>query len=197
MVDDEAKESEETPAHSESKESKGKPTPKYIRIFVVLVILVGVTVLLSRAGFVTKKPTTTTTAPATEEVMLVGKDAVAVTDYSAGRTVTVSMVVLSKPGYVVVHMDTDGKPGAVIGNSKYLASGESSNVVVTLSRASTGGEVLYAMLHTDDGDGTYAFPGDDLPTKDEDGNVVLMKFTVGAEDEGAIEEGTGGTRSQF
>ena len=191
MMDDEAKESEETPAPSEATAGKGKPIPKYVWIFTVLVILVVVAVLLSRAGYVTKKPTTTTTAPtapATEEVMMESKDTVSVTDYSAGETVTASNVVLSKPGYVVVHMEADGAPGAVIGNSKYLPSGESTNVAVPLSRASTGGEVLYAMLHTDNGDGTYEFPGDDLPTKDEQGNVVLMKFTVEGEGE-MMEEG--------
>lgn len=192
MVDDEANESEESQETPEAKASKGKPTPKYIWIFVVLVILVAVTVLLSRAGLVNMKPTTTPTAPTaprTEEVMIVGKDAIAVTDYSAGETVTVAMVVLSKPGYVVVHADTDGAPGAVVGNSVYLPAGESSNVVVSLSRVSVGGEVLYAMLHTDDGDRIYDFPGDDLPTKDEEGNVVLMKFTVeGGEEEGVMEE---------
>jgi len=42
-------------------------------------------------------------------------------------------------------------------------------MVVMLTRETQVGETLYAMLHSDDGDGTYEFPGDDLPIKNEEG----------------------------
>jgi len=187
-MEEQEQKSEDALGHSESKEGKRKPIPKYVWIITVLAIVVVVTVLLSKGGYGTKKRTSTTTIPATEEALLVGKDAIAVTDYSAGLIVTVAKVVLSKPGYVVVHEDASGTPGAVLGNSKYLASGESTDVVVPLSRESTGGEVLFAMLHTDDGDRNYDFPGDDLPTKNEEGNAVLMQFTVEGEEGSMMEK---------
>lgn len=182
-MEEQEQKSEDTQASSEAKSGEKKPMAKYALVVAVILILIAI-VVLRRGGSTRPEPSPTPLPEAaTEEVMMEGKDAVAVTDYSAGELVTVDSVVLSKPGYVVVHMEADGAPGAVIGNSVYLPSGQSSNVVVPLSRTSTGGEVLYAMLHTDNGDGVYAFPGDDLPTKDEGGNVVLMKFTVEGEGE--------------
>lgn len=185
-MDEQEQKSENTKAPSEAKNDKGKPMPKFIWAVIGLLILIAIVILVLRGGGAVTAPGVTPT-PATQPEtatgdVMVGKDAIAVTDYSAGETVIATIVVLSKPGYVVVHMEADGAPGAVIGNSTLLPSGESNNVVVSLSRPSTGGEVLYAMLHTDNGDGLYAFPGDDLPTKDEEGNVVLMKFTVGVEE---------------
>ena len=77
---------------------------------------------------------------------------------------------LDKPGYVVIHKSVDEKPGPVIGNSE-LVSGSHSDFKVTIDETQAG-EMIFAMLHYDDGDGSYEFPGDDLPVKLEDEVVV-------------------------
>lgn len=107
-------------------------------------------------------------------------NSVAISDYTPGQTVTLYTVVLEKPGYVMIHEDDgSGKPGAGIGNSPLLPAGESSNVKVALLRPSVDGETLYAMLHTDDGDGVFGFPGPDAPLKDKQGDIIMMNYTVG------------------
>ncbi len=71
---------------------------------------------------------------------------------------------LDKPGYVVVHKDGGGKPGPVIGRSELMPAGSYNNVKVSFdsSQAGTG---VFAMLHYDDGNGKYEFPGADGPVK--------------------------------
>jgi len=92
--------------------------------------------------------------------------------------ITVDRLFLDNPGYVVVHKVVDSKPGTVIGNSALL-DGENINVKVTISDYESETELI-AMLHYDDGDGSYEFPGDDAPTTVE-GKVILQKFSLLAE----------------
>lgn len=115
-------------------------------------------------------------------LILTDGNAVNAASQPAGSSVVVSLVVLKDPGYVVIHEDAKGAPGTVIGNSKLL-EGENRNITVELTRASRDNETLYAMLHMDDGDGVYEFPGDDGPIKSDEGNIILMKFVIGEEAE--------------
>ncbi len=84
---------------------------------------------------------------------------------------------LSSKGYIVVHEAKDGKPGPVIGNSE-LVEGSVEGVSIMLKRALEEGETVFVMLHKDDGDGEYEFPGDDAPVKTADGKVVVKKVMV-------------------
>lgn len=169
-----APEAPETPETQES--DKDMMMNKYLWV-------VGLLVVLGLGYYLIKGRTQTpvTTEVATEETATVPgkKNLVAVSDYTVGKTTTVASVVLEKPGYVMIHEDASGKPGAIIGTSAFLPAGESSEVVVNLKRASKDGEVLYAMLHMDDGDGKFSATNDN-PITDSKGNVVTMNFTVGA-----------------
>ena len=162
----------ETPETQES--SKDMMMNKYLWVVGLLVVL-GLGYYLIKG----RTPAPTTTEVATEETATVPgeKNLVLVSDYTAGKTATVARVVLEKPGYVMIHEDASGKPGAIIGTSAFLPAGESSDVVVNLKRASNDGEVLYAMLHMDDGDGKFNATVD-VPLTDSSGNVVVMNYTV-------------------
>ncbi len=93
-----------------------------------------------------------------------------------GDEVVVDSLYLDKPGYAVIHQETDGKPGAVIGNSE-LISGEKNNFKVTID-ANKAGTKVFAMLHyDDDNDGVYGFPDEDNPVKLE-GNVVVKPIEI-------------------
>lgn len=48
---------------------------------------------------------------------------------------------------------------------------------VMLSRPSVDGENLFAMLHQDNGDGVFNL-SDDAPIKDDEGNIVVVKFMI-------------------
>ncbi len=76
--------------------------------------------------------------------------------------VIIPKVVSDGPGWLVIHLDIDGKPGAVIGYAA-VHFGVNNNVAVTVdSQKAT--DKLFAMLHADKGKiGVYEFPGPDVP----------------------------------
>ena len=76
--------------------------------------------------------------------------------------VTVDQVDSPGPGWIVIHINSAGGPGQIIGWSPVKA-GVNSKVPVSID-ASKATSVLYAMLHVDAGQvGTYEFPGPDKP----------------------------------
>jgi plastocyanin len=106
-------------------------------------------------------------------------NAVEASDQPAGESVVVSRVELRAPGYVVIHADESGAPSAEpIGNSPVLSAGVSENVDIALTRTSEEGEALYALLYTDNGDGTFSSPTEDVPLRDEEDRTILAKFAI-------------------
>ncbi len=105
-------------------------------------------------------------------------DAVTASDQAAADgTVTVDLVSAKERGWIVIHADADGGPGAVIGFAA-IEVGNNANVAVEID-LDQATETLYAMLHLDLATaGEYEFPGDDAPVFDADGNVVLAPFTL-------------------
>lgn len=87
-------------------------------------------------------------------------------------TVTVAKVNAAVAGWLVIHIEADGKPGPVIGYVQ-VPAGESTDVKVTVDPAMATAK-LFAMLHVDEGvKGTYEFPGADAPVKD--GEMIVMQ----------------------
>ena len=64
--------------------------------------------------------------------------------------VTVDSVVSDGQGWIVIHADEDGAPGAVIGQAA-VSDGENTDVAVEID-VSQATETLHAMLHTDSGE---------------------------------------------
>lgn len=78
--------------------------------------------------------------------------------------VSIEQVSSTGPGWLVVHAQADGKPGAVLGYTQ-ISAGVTSNVKVAVDDSQVT-QVLYAMLHIDSGEiGAYEFPGVDEPAK--------------------------------
>ena len=100
--------------------------------------------------------------------------------------VTIDKVVAEKDGWIVIHIEKDGKPGPIIGYAPVKA-GENTNIQVTIDLEKAT-ETLFAMLHVDEGQmGTYEFPnGPDVPVKVGD-KVVVKPFKI----EMSMEEGAG------
>lgn len=146
---------------------------------VVAVVIIATAAFLFFKG-ATMAPTvppisnTSTLPSVTPEVE--SMDAVEVDNQIAGSTVIVKMVQLKNSGFVNIHEEADGAPGAVLGVSALLPQGTSTNVVVPVSPPTLGSKSYYAMLHMDNGDGKYEFPGPDVPLKDSVGNIVMKKF---------------------
>ena len=76
------------------------------------------------------------------------------------------------------------QPGAIIGASAYLEPGVTENMVLSLMEGEevVVGDVLYAMLHTDDGDKEWN--GEvDTPITNDDGEIVMVRFMILAEED--------------
>ncbi len=92
------------------------------------------------------------------------------------NSVTVARAVAAQPGWVVIHRDDGGAPGAVIGHAA-VDAGVSNNVVVPVD-VDQATSTLHAMLHVDDGEaGVYEFPGADVPVT-VNGDVVVRPFEI-------------------
>lgn len=102
-------------------------------------------------------------------------DVVLAEDQNAGWDINVSVIKLQKPGFVVLHRANDlGKPGAILGASTLL-DGELSDFALRLDAPAYDNDTLFAMLHYDDGDGTFDSELDS-PVLDALENPVMIEF---------------------
>jgi plastocyanin len=98
---------------------------------------------------------------------------------ASGGMVTVQKVTAANPGWIVIHTESDGAPGPIIGFAQ-VSAGENNAVDVEIDLGGAT-EKLFAMLHIDAGTlGSYEFPGDDAPVKNGDA-VVMTPFMITAE----------------
>jgi hypothetical protein len=105
-------------------------------------------------------------------------DLIEVFDQEDDGTVTISRVTLVKPGFVIIHKaNAQGRPATVIGHSDLL-KGENTNVNIELNEPVSAGDLLFAILHVDDGDGVYNFPQSDPPLRDKNGFPMMTMFRI-------------------
>ncbi len=111
--------------------------------------------------------------------LIISNSAIYVAEQTPGTNVSVSIVRLEKPGFVIIHEDAAGAPGKILGVSDLLPAGETENLPpIMLSRATTDEETIYAMLHFDNGDGQFD-AADDKPALDSvDGAPMMTIVTV-------------------
>ena len=103
--------------------------------------------------------------------------AVTASSQLAGDDVVIENARLTDAGYIVIHDDSAGTPGAIIGVSDAIV-GEYENLVVSLNRASIEGETLYAMVHIDNGDGEFSAADDEPATEGDE--LVISSFAIEA-----------------
>lgn len=122
-------------------------------------------------------------ASAPSQGLRIGSNALYVPEQLPGTTISVGFAALAVPGFVVIHEGADERVGAIVGASSFLPADETqSGVSITLSRPIREAEEFFAMLHQDDGDGVFD-ASRDVPVKDEQGNVIEMRFGVSADAE--------------
>jgi hypothetical protein len=89
----------------------------------------------------------------------------------------VSSVSAAQNGWVVVHLDEDGKPGRVIGKS-FVKQGMFRSIEFSLDESVKPGEKVWVMLHIDAGTlGIYEFPGPDAPVIESE-TIVMQQIEV-------------------
>jgi hypothetical protein len=122
--------------------------------------------------------------PLTQPITVSGSSpAVTANDQDSSSTLNIAQVDAEQIGWVVLHRDDDGSPGAVFGHAQ-VYTGENGNVMVTLDEDEnvSSGEQVWAMLHIDNGTiHEYEFgqgDGNDPPVTDAVGNPVMDSFVV-------------------
>lgn len=102
-------------------------------------------------------------------------------------TVVVGSVTTLERSYVAIHVREGGEPGRVVGHTA-IGSGEFSNLEVALDDSFWSGVSeptdLVAVIHENDGDGTFEYPdGDQIFLNRE--QMVTSNFTVARSDNGS------------
>lgn len=115
-------------------------------------------------------PASASTAQAPEPTF---KNLIEVKDQKSGDEAMIDAVSIEKKGYIVVHEDNDEKVGKIVGHSDLLNAGETKSVTFTMKIHA--GLSHWAMLHIDNGDGTFD-EKQDLPLKDENGEFIMKSF---------------------
>ncbi len=158
-----------------------------IPIGILVVVAAVIAALAWRASYVPDRSASdvepTPRQQTFQEMILVGTDAIYVDDQPSGATeVLVGFAVMKDAGFVVIHADDDGVPGTPIGASALLPAGGGEHVTVMLDGELEGGEIYYAVLYRDDGDGTFD-AAEDRQVTDASDNVILMTFAASADAE--------------
>jgi hypothetical protein len=145
-------------------------------IVIVVLIIIGVMVFGNKGTTPTDNTgagisNTTDTTDSTEVNRIV------MGDQFPGNVVFVSSVNLANGGWVEIHADNNGQPGAYIG-SMYFGPGLNTGKI-TLTKPTVEGGLYYAMLHSDDGDKKFDATKD-LPLKDSKGDIIMKLFRAAA-----------------
>ncbi|MBI4094096.1 hypothetical protein HY417_03980 [Candidatus Kaiserbacteria bacterium] len=143
---------------------------------------IGGAALIAILGYLlfanTQTSVTTENTEETTSGMRAEENAVVVMEQKPGSNITASSVFLASPGFLVIHEDVGGAPGAILGASALLQAGESTSVDVVLNRATRDHERLHAMLHSDvDGSGSFA-ASTDTPVQSSLGGPISGWFEV-------------------
>ncbi len=113
---------------------------------------------------------------ATAQSMMAAPGVVVADQKIVGGRVVIQRVTSDGPGWIMIHADSNGAPGAVLGYAA-VPAGTTSNVEVAID-VNLATPVLYAMLHKDVGTvGKMEFPGVDAPIF-VNGKIVSPSFKV-------------------
>lgn len=140
-------------------------------IVIIILIVLGYYLFKGNKGATTNNDNMASTTDMTSDVNEINR--IVVSDQYPGNVVYVSSAQLANGGWVEIHKDDNGKPGAIIG-STYVEKGIAP-VKVTLTEKTVDGQLYYAMLHSDDGDKKFD-AAKDAPLKDSRGNIIMKPF---------------------
>lgn len=150
----------------------------YLIVGIVVVILVTVTFAIVRNrlpqfGQIGRAAPTPTPTTAVEE----RKDTISVSAHTPAKTAVIDKVTLGKSGFIIIHESQNGQIGGILGASGLLKEGTHENIVIELTRKTVDRENLFAMIHTDNGDGNFD-PSIDESAKEESGATLQATLQV-------------------
>lgn len=109
----------------------------------------------------------------TTDQNLTGANRIVMSDQFPGNIVYVATVELAQDGFVVIHKNNGGNPGAVIGSGFFRPGVQPGSI--DLTENTVDGMSYFAELHVDDGDGVFNAEKD-LPARDVNGAFVIKAF---------------------
>jgi hypothetical protein len=123
-----------------------------------------------------EEPTPSQPGPTTS-AMWAEPNGVVALDQRPGTSVVVSSLIVEQNGWVVIHKESNGGPGPVIGET-YVEAGEYSQVNVSLRESTVDGNTYYAMLHRDDGDQRFDISKDAAVQSSVLQGTIMASFTT-------------------
>lgn len=95
-------------------------------------------------------------------------------------SILVTSAVLDKPGFIAAFktMDKNIPDETNFSGVSGLLEGDHATVQVPLTTPSREGDTYSVIIHVDDGDGIFEFPGDDMPSAFADGTVNYVRTTI-------------------
>lgn len=106
-------------------------------------------------------------------------------EQAGGNEIFIESAVLQSDGYVVIHGEENNEIGEIIGVSEFLSAGTKTNFLMGIDEEVVEDDILFAMIHIDDGDSIFD-ENLDIPLVDDNGDIVLVKFVI--VNEGALED---------
>lgn len=163
---------------------------KKSRLTALAVPVIALGLIVSGCGDDDEPADSTDAAAETDAVGVVAfaPTAINASDQSGdGSTVVVESLTLPAAGFIAVHADDGGAPGAVIGNTEILPAGESTDVEVPISEALSGTVTVWPMAHIDtNANEAYDFAPPDVTDDgpalvEEGGDVAVLSLEYTAE----------------
>lgn len=101
-----------------------------------------------------------------------------ISDQSEGITVTVDYLASPKGGWFVIYKDVGGNPLLLEEAIPPYEAGTYSGIVFFLRTPTVSGQKYFAILHTEDGNGSFDFPGNDSEALNSKSEKVMQSFVV-------------------
>lgn len=144
----------------------------------LLIILVGLAIwLIVKTDKVADESALENNGGVSGQFAKLAENAVVVIEQRLTDVVVANSINMKAPGFVVIYRDAGGKPGAIIGVSKWFAAGQYSHEEIGLTEALMADMNYYAELRADDGNGIFD-PKDDKAVAGLSGETVMATFTA-------------------
>lgn len=162
---------------------------KYIIILLIVVVALAIILVIKtdRVKYDGSDTPVTESGGASGQFMKLSENAIVVLEQRLTDSVAVNAINIEKPGFVVIHRDANGKPGTIIGVSKWFPAGQYADEEISLTETLIEGVDYYAALRVDNGDGIFD-PKDDKSVESPAGDIVgVFQANKNAQDPKGVE----------
>lgn len=162
---------------------------KYIIMLLIVMVALAIFLVIKtdRVKYDGSGTPATESGGASGQFMKLSENAIVVLEQRVTDRVVVNAINIENPGFVIIHRDASGKPGAIIGVSKWFPAGQYADEEISLTETLMDGMNYYAALRTDNGDGIFD-PKDDTPVESSAGDIVgVFQANKDAQDPRGVE----------